>query len=109
GSRISRRNRREDFLSFYALLTLIALFAIWAGALMVGFALVHRGFGSQLTGEKSFWMDLYMSGSTLVKLGLGDFTTTSYLARLLTVVEAGTGFGFLALGLAYVPVLYQAF
>ena len=29
--------------------------------------------------------------------------------RVVTVIEAGTGFGFLALMIAYVPVLYQAF
>jgi hypothetical protein len=31
------------------------------------------------------------------------------MARALTVVEAGTGFGFLALVISYFPVLYQAF
>src|SRR6185503_14695979 len=29
--------------------------------------------------------------------------------RILTVIEAGTGFGFLALVIGYLPVLYQAF
>src|SRR5207253_11271954 len=52
---------------------------------------------------------LFMSGPTFFTLGLGDLPPHSVLARLTTVVEAGTGFGFLALVIAYVPVLYQAF
>jgi hypothetical protein len=42
-------------------------------------------------------------------LGLGDLHPTTFFTRFITVVEAGTGFRFLALVIAYVPVLYQAF
>src|SRR5207248_10057596 len=42
-------------------------------------------------------------------LGLGDVAPTSRLARAIVVAEAGLGFGFLALVIGYVPVLYQAF
>jgi hypothetical protein len=34
---------------------------------------------------------------------------TIALARILTVVEAATGFAFLAIVVAYLPVLYQSF
>ena len=53
--------------------------------------------------------DLYVSGTTLFTLGLGDVTPQSLLVRALIVVEAGTGLGFVALVIGYVPVLYQAF
>jgi hypothetical protein len=52
---------------------------------------------------------LYMSGSTFFTLGLGDVTTVTALGRVLTVAEAGLGFGFLAGVIGYLPVLFQAF
>ncbi len=109
---IRDRARRENFLSFYALLGLLSVFIAWAVGLVAGFALLSRGLGSHLAGEGrlgGFETDLYMSGTTFFTLGLGDLHPTSALQRLLTVVEAGTGFGFLALMIAYVPVLYQSF
>src|SRR5204863_9483734 len=53
--------------------------------------------------------DLYMSGKTLFTLGLGDLQPAGRRARMITVAEAGTGFAFLAIVIAYVPVLYQSF
>ena len=50
-----------------------------------------------------------MSGTNFFTLGLGDVTPTSTSARVLTTVEAGMGFGFLALVIGYLPVLSQAF
>jgi hypothetical protein len=50
-----------------------------------------------------------MSGTTFFTLGLGDVTPLAPPGRALVVVEAGVGFGFLAIVIAYLPVLYQAF
>ena len=104
--------RRENWLSFYGPLSLLLLLAVWATGLIVGFALLHWSLGSHLAapaGTADFGTALYMSGTTFFTLGLGDVTPSSSLARLVTVVEAGTGFGFLALVITYLPVLYQAF
>jgi len=109
---IPRRPRRENFLGFYALFSILSLFIAWASGLVVGFAMVHWADGSRLAGVQGmtgFAADLYMSGTTFFTLGLGDLSPTSTIARIVTVIEAGTGFGFLALVIAYVPVLYQAF
>ena len=108
---IAQRPRRENLLGFYALLSILSLFIVWATGLVVGFAAVQWADGSHLTGApmSGFMADLYMSGTTFFTLGLGDLTPTSTVARIVTVIEAGTGFGFLALMIAYVPVLYQAF
>jgi hypothetical protein len=59
--------------------------------------------------QVTFGTDLYMSGTTFITLGLGDVTPMDAVARSLTVFEACTGFGFLALIIGYVPVIYQAF
>jgi Ion channel len=50
-----------------------------------------------------------MSGTTFFTLGLGDVTPTTTVARLLTVLETGMGFAFLALVIGYVPLISQAF
>src|SRR4029077_5734202 len=51
----------------------------------------------------------YMSGVTFFTLGFGDVTPREPTGRMLTVLEAGMGFGFLAVTIGYLPVLYQAF
>jgi hypothetical protein len=57
----------------------------------------------------SFVDDLYVSGTTLFTLGLGDVTPASTATRVLLVVEAGLGLGFLTVGIAYLPVINQSF
>lgn len=107
-----RGKRREAFLSFFGPLSLIALLAIWATGLIVGFSLLHwaTGLGLSVPDEEvSIATYLYMSGETFFTLGYGDVTPLSSFGRALTVVEAGVGFGFLAIVIGYLPVLYQAF
>ena len=106
------RKRREAFLGFYGPLSLILLLTVWAAGMILGFAMMQAAFGSALnvsSGRVNFGTDLYMSGTTFFTLGIGDVTPRTTLARALTVIEAGTGFGFLALVIGYLPVLYGAF
>lgn len=110
--RMRSGGRRETYLSFYGPLSLLFLLGTWAISLIFGFAIMHWGLGSSLDvahGSPSFLADLYMSGTTFFTLGLGDVTPNRTLARILTVVEAGTGFGFLAVVISYLPVVYQSF
>src|SRR5204863_6718456 len=60
-------------------------------------------------GTISFRTYLYFSGSTFFTLGLGDVVAGTWTGRILTVLEAGMGLGFLAIVVGYLPVLYQAF
>ncbi len=112
GRKMRPGNRREYYLSYFGPLSLILLVVLWAGVLVVGFALVQWGLGSQVSAPEkipNFGTDLYLSGTTFITLGLGDVTPHLGLARLVTVLEAGTGFAFLALIIGYIPVIYQAF
>lgn len=105
-------NRREYYLSYFGPLSLILLLFLWAVILMFGFALIQFGLGSQMNAPEkipTFLTDLYMSGTTFVTLGLGDVAPMQGWPRFFTVLEAGTGFAFLALIIGYVPVIYQAF
>jgi hypothetical protein len=114
-SALARRfsnNARESLLAFYGPLSLIMLLVLWAALMIVGFGVLQWGLGSQFAtahGGRGFATDIYVSGTSFFTLGLGDVTPRSALARSVTVIEAGAGFGFLALVITYVPVLYQAF
>jgi Ion channel len=105
--------RREVFLSYFGPLALLLLLGIWAVCLVIGFALVQWALGSALEatlgGRPGFGTDIYMSGTTFFTLGIGDVVPRTGPARVVTVVESGTGFAFLALIIGYLPVLYQAF
>ena len=111
GRRLPPGKRRETYLSVFGPLSLLMLFAVWAGSLVFGFGLLYWSLDSPLRSESglSFWLDVYFSGSTFFTLGLGDITPIAGLARAIAVAEAGLGLAFLAIVLSYVPTLYQAF
>lgn len=105
--------KRETMLSFYGPLSLVILIVVWAGALVLGFALIFYALGSpfadplgRTVGLRS---DIYVSGTTLFTLGLGDVVPHSYVVRDLVILEAGMGLGFVAMVIGYFPVLYSAF
>ena len=109
---VSNRKTREQIYSIFGPISLLMLLGLWALLLVSGFGLVYFGLGSPFVDPKAgqhFLTDLYVSGTTLFTLGIGDVTPTGYAARILLVLEAGTGLGFVALVIGYVPVLYQAF
>lgn len=108
--------RREQLYSFYGPLSLLLLFIMWAITLLTAFALIyfalHLPFADPwhpATTLNRLRSCFYVSGSTLFTLGLGDVVPATHAARFLAVVEAGTGLGFIALVIGYVPVLYTAF
>lgn len=110
--RIAPGRRRENLLTVFGPLSLILLLAFWAFGLIVSFAFLHWALGSPLSGPNGvsgFATDLYMSGTNFFTLGLGDVTPQTMLARALTVLEGGIGFGFLALVIGYLPLISQAF
>jgi hypothetical protein len=105
--------RRELDLAVFGPLALLELLALWVSILIVAFALLIWGLGSPLSDASehavSFGTDLYFSGTTLLTLGMGDVVPHSGLARMVVVIEVGTGFALLALVIGYLPTLYQAF
>ena len=105
-------NRREYYLSYFGPLSLIFLLVIWAVVLVFAFALIQWGAGSTLSAPEkdvTFGTYLYLSGTTFITLGIGDVTPLTGMARFLVTGEAALGFGFLALVIGYVPVIYQSF
>jgi Ion channel len=103
---------RETLLSYYGPLSLLALFAFWAVCLVYGFAILQWSLGSSLGGQgdlAGFFTYVYLSGVTFFTLGYGDVFPTGGLGRFIAATEAGTGFGFLAVSIGYLPAIYQAF
>src|SRR6185312_8639455 len=110
--RISHPRKRETVLSFYGPLSLIFLLIVWACGMVFGFSLIYYSLGSPFNDSSrqlSYFSDLYVSGTNFFTLGLGDVTPHGQIARVLCTLEAGTGFGFLAVVMGYFPVLYGAF
>jgi hypothetical protein len=112
GRKLQPGNRREYYLSYYGPLSLVVLLVLWAAIFILAFAAIGWGLLDPMQAPEKvmgFGGYLYMSGTTFVTLGFGDITPLSALGRFLAVLEGGTGLGFLALVIGYVPVIYQTF
>jgi hypothetical protein len=108
---LPRNGRREHFLGIFGPLSIVLLFSGWIVGLMLGFGLLLWAIeiGAGVTPPPSLADQLYMSGVTFFTLGYGDLVPHTGLGRVLTVLEAGTGLGFIAVVIGYLPVLYQLF
>lgn len=86
-----------------ALLTL----SLWSGWLVLGFALIYKSsngsFTSAGTAMTMTWVEaIYYSGYVATTLGIGDVVATTKWLRLITILEALTGFGLFAVATSYV-------
>ena len=109
---VKDRKLRETLLSVYGPASLLGLVASWAAILVLGFGLLDWALETGVRSTmpyRGFWTDIYFSGTTFFTLGMGDVTPNSSVGRLVTVLEAGTGFGFLAVVIGYIPTIYQSF
>jgi Ion channel len=116
--RAGNKKVREQIYSVYGPLSLLLLLLLWALLLIFGFAFFYFSLRSpfgdlMMQHSGSAWAqlgtDLYVSGTTLFTLGLGDVVPHSRFARGFIIFESGVGLGFVALVIGYLPVLYQAF
>jgi Ion channel len=111
-SRLHDPRKRESAFSYYGPMSLIFLLAVWAAAVLVGFALIYYALGSPFTDAlqgRGLVSDFYVSGTTIFTLGLGDVTPARGWVRAVVILESGTGLGLLAVVMGYFPVLYGAF
>ena len=104
--------KREGFLGAFGPLSLLMLLGIWASGLVVGFGLLYWGSGTPLGGpdpHPGLGPTLYLSGETFFTIGFGDLAPRAGLGRFLAVAEGATGFSFLAVIIAYLPVIFTAY
>jgi hypothetical protein len=107
---------REQIYSTFGPGSLLLLLVLWALLLVTGFACLFFALGTPFADAMAapshlahLRTDLYVSGTTLFTLGLGDVLPRTLVARALIIVESATGLGLVALVIGYVPVLYGAF
>ncbi len=100
--RIGSKKVREQAYSIYGPLSLLMLLALWALLLVLGFALFFFALGSPFQDSfmpasssmlTRFRTDLYVSGTTLFTLGLGDVVPRIVAVRALLIMESGVGLG----------------
>ena len=107
------RRARDDYFAVFGPLSVLLMFITWANALIVAFALLWASLSVPLglpAGEQVSLGDyFYLSATTFITLGFGDVAPKGGVARTLADIEAGVGFGFLAIVIGYLPVLYSAF
>lgn len=110
-SRLSEGIRKENFIGIYGPLSMVMLFSLWALCLIIGFGLLQWALQpTELGGlAQALGRKMLMSGDAFFTLGYGDIVPTNPVARALAIVECGTGFGFIAVTVGYLPVLYQHF
>jgi hypothetical protein len=107
--RLSSGDRRHICLSLYGPLSMVWLLVVWAAGLVAGFGTLYWALDSGQPVRPSWPNQVYFSGVTFFTLGYGDVVPHAGLEKLLVVLEAGTGLGFIAIVIGYLPVLYQLF
>jgi hypothetical protein len=110
-TRWSDDRRREHLLGVYGALSMVALFTVWIAGLIIGYGVLLWALetAADVTPRPTLGDQLYMSGVTFFTLGYGDAVPHTGFARVVAVLEAGTGLGFIAVVIGYLPVLYQLF
>jgi hypothetical protein len=107
--RIPSLDKRQDYLSLYGPLSMVLLLVVWAAGLIASFGTLYWALDNDQPAHVSWLSQIYLSGVTFFTLGYGDVLPHAPVAKLLVVLEAGSGLGFIAIVIGYLPVLYQLF
>ncbi|MBI1332382.1 MAG: two pore domain potassium channel family protein [Armatimonadetes bacterium] len=106
-AKVKNERWRHAMLMVYAPLSVIILFVLWGGFLILGFAMINYGFAlPHNNGPLGPFEAWYYSGVTFLTLGYGDIAPTGPVGRMMAVAEAATGLVFLASVITYLPVMY---
>lgn len=109
GKRIRSGRMRDSFLSLYGPFSMVGLLVCWAAGLIVAYGLIQWAIHQGRPHAPTLLSSLYFSGATFFTVGYGDVLPLSPPAKVVSVLEAGTGLAFIAVTIGYLPVLYQLF
>jgi hypothetical protein len=102
--------RRELLLGTFAPFVVVLLLVTWVVALVVGYGLVlHSLHGEIHPAAPDLGDALYFSGVSLLTIGFGDFVAMGGAARVVVLLEAGTGLGIVALVITFLFTLFGAY
>jgi hypothetical protein len=101
----------DTMLGIYGPFGIVINLVLWVAAMMLGYACLQWAGGSHLAGAKpvDFGKDLFFSAATMASSGTGGLSAHSAFARVVQVVDAGSGLAVIAIVIGYLPALYQAF
>jgi hypothetical protein len=106
--------RRMAVLAYSGPTQILLTVALWLVLLTVGWALIYfPALGDQIQNssgptDTSFLTAMYFSGFSLATLGIGDVVAGSGGYRLLSVIQAMTGFAVITLVITYFLSIYSA-
>lgn len=107
--RVRAESIRHNLLSLYGPSSMVALLTVWAVSLISAFATLYWALYEGMAVRPSWLNQLYFSGITFFTVGFGDVLPHTRMQKVLVVLEGGTGLGFIATVIGYLPVLYQLF
>jgi hypothetical protein len=102
----------DTMLGIYGPFGLLLNLVLWVAALMFGYACLQWAGGSHLGAMRStvgFGNDLYFSAATMTTDGPASLSAQTTFARVIQVIDSGSGLAVLAIVIGYLPSLYQAF
>jgi hypothetical protein len=101
----------DTMLGIYGPIGLVINLILWIFLMMLGFACLQWAGGSQLAGthKVDFGNDLYFSAATMAASAPAGLAAHTSFARIIQVINAGSGLAVVAIVIGYLPALYQAF
>jgi Ion channel len=110
GARTRTGLARDGFYGIYAPGAVIVLLSAWLALLVLGFGLLFYALRADLVpAPTDLGTCLYFAGTSVLTLGFGDEVATGMLARLVSVVAAGSGLGVVALVITFLFSLYGSY
>jgi hypothetical protein len=101
----------DTMLGMYGPIGLVVNLVLWVSLMMVGYACLQWAGGSHLAsnGTVDFGNDVYFSAATMAASAPAGLSAHSTFARVVQVIDAGSGLAVVAIVIGYLPALYQAF
>ena len=101
---------REAGLAAFAPMFIVALLIFWAFFLILGYALIFSGLHDGLHPQPdSFGTTLYFSTGRMLAFQVAGIEATGIATRVLTSIEAASGFGLFALVISLLFSLFSSF
>jgi hypothetical protein len=101
----------DTMLGVYGPFGLLLNLVLWVATMMLGYAALQWAGGSHLAPGHpvDFGNDLYFSAATMAASSPDGLGAQSTFARVVQVIDAGSGLAVIAIVIGYLPSLYQAF